>query len=88
MPLRDHFHPPLERRRHWQGFHGAWPAMIVLALAPKLPRRYVAEPRVQLSGSAEIDVGTFDEDEASSSSSNVPTSISALPPSCTRGSAT
>lgn len=66
MPLRDHFHPPLERRRRWQGFHGAWPAMIVLALAPKLPRRYVAEPRVQLGGSAEIDVGTFDEDEASS----------------------
>ena len=67
MPLRDHFRPPLERRRHWQGFHAQWPAMIVLTLAPKLPRRYVAEPRVQLGVSAEIDVGTFEEDDASSS---------------------
>ena len=41
--------------------------MIVLTLAPKLPRRYVAEPRVQLGVSAEIDVGTFEEDDASSS---------------------
>jgi hypothetical protein len=66
MPLRDHFRPPLESRRHWQGFHAQWPAMIVLALGPKLPRRYVAEPRVQLGVSAEIDVGTFDEEDASS----------------------
>ncbi len=61
MPLRDHFRPPLEPRRHWEGFHAQWPAMIVLALAQKLPRRYVAEPRVRLGGSAEIDVGTFEE---------------------------
>jgi hypothetical protein len=67
MPLRDHFRPPLERRRHWGGFHAQWPAMIVLALGRKLPPRYVAEPRVQLGGSAEIDVGTFEEEEAPSS---------------------
>jgi len=41
--------------------------MVVLTLAPKLPRRYVAEPRVRLGGSAEIDVGTFEEVEASPS---------------------
>ncbi len=44
--------------------------MIVLALAPKLPSRYAAAPRVQLGGSAEIDIGTFDEDEASTSGLN------------------
>jgi hypothetical protein len=59
MPLRDHFRPPLERRRHWEGFHAQWPAMLVLALSPKLPRRYGAEPRVHLGASAEIDVGTL-----------------------------
>lgn len=64
MPLRDHFHAPLDSRRNWQGFHTQWPAMIVLALGPKLPRRYVAEPRVQLGASAEIDVGTFEDDAA------------------------
>jgi hypothetical protein len=65
MPLRDHFRPPLERQRHWEGFHAQWPAMIVLALSPQLPRRYVAEPRVHLGVSAEIDVGTFEEEETS-----------------------
>jgi predicted cobalt transporter CbtA len=47
LPLRDHFRPPLERRRHWGGFYAQWAAMMVLALSPKLPRRYGAEPRVQ-----------------------------------------
>ena len=41
--------------------------MMVLALVPKLPRRFVAAPRVQLGGSFEIDVGTFEEEVASSS---------------------
>jgi hypothetical protein len=66
MPLRDHFRPPLERRRHWEGFHGGWPMMIVTHLASRLPPRYVAEPRVRLGASAEIDVGTMDEDQVSS----------------------
>jgi hypothetical protein len=65
MPLRDHFRPPLYNRRHWQGFHGAWPTVIVTALNRKLPPRYVAEPRVNLRGSTEIDIGTFHEDDSS-----------------------
>jgi hypothetical protein len=64
MPLRDHFRPPLYNRRHWEGFHGQWPAMLVMALNRKLPPRYIAEPRVHLGGSAEIDVGTFEEEGA------------------------
>src|SRR5262245_55522557 len=37
--------------------------MIVMALAPKLPPRYVAGPRVHLGAYFEIDVASYDEDE-------------------------
>ena len=61
MPLRDHFQPPLSKRRSWEGFHGQWPAMIVMALARKLPPGYVAEPRVHLGAYYEIDIGSYEE---------------------------
>jgi hypothetical protein len=64
MPLRDHFHPPLSDRRSWAGFHGQWPAMIVIALNRRLPERYIAEPQVYLGSGIEIDAATFEEDEA------------------------
>jgi len=44
MPLRDYFHPPLDKVRSWSEFHGQWPAMIVLALGQKLPNRNFAGP--------------------------------------------
>jgi hypothetical protein len=62
MPLRDHFRPPLDNQRHWEGFHGQWPGMIVLGLIPHLPERYFAEPRLHPNASSEIDVATFHED--------------------------
>jgi hypothetical protein len=62
MPLRDHFRPPLDDMRHWEGFHATWPVMIVALLRRKLPRRYFAEPRIHSGASAEIDVTTFEED--------------------------
>ena len=65
MPLRDHFRPPLDNRRHWEGFHATWPVMIVSLLRRKLPRRYFAEPRVHPASSAEIDVATFEDEEES-----------------------
>jgi hypothetical protein len=65
MPLRDHFRGPLDKMRHWEGFHGQWPAMMVLELLRKLPARYFAEPRVHPGGSAEIDVGTVHDEEVS-----------------------
>jgi hypothetical protein len=64
MPLRDHFRPPLSDRRSWEGFHGQWPSMIVLALSRRLPQCYIAEPQVHLGSSIEIDVATFEEGEA------------------------
>jgi hypothetical protein len=62
MPLRDHFRPPLDDMRHWEGFHATWPVMIVALLRRKLPRRYFAEPRVHSGASAEIDVTTFERE--------------------------
>ena len=63
MPLRDHFHSPLDNQRRWGGFHGQWPAMMVLGLLGKLPPRYFAEPRVNPGGSAEeeYEIRVFDQ---------------------------
>src|SRR4051812_8824883 len=55
MPLRDHFRPPLDNMRHWEGFHGHWPAMMVLALSRKIPPRYVAAPCDSCDPDIEID---------------------------------
>lgn len=62
MPLRDHFRPPLDELRHWEGLHGGWPMMMVASLRGILPRRYFAEPRVRSGASAEIDVATFESE--------------------------
>ncbi len=64
MPLRDHFHSPLDDAASWEGFHGQWPAMIVVDLARRLPEGYVAAPRVHLGAFVEIDVATFEKDAA------------------------
>ena len=64
MPLLDHFHSPFADRRSWEGFHNAWPTVIVMGLNRKLPRRYAAEPGVHLGSSVEVDVGTYEEDDA------------------------
>lgn len=60
--LRDHFRPPLDDQRHWEGFHATWPVMIVAQLRQQLPRGYFAEPRVHSGASAEIDVATFEHE--------------------------
>jgi hypothetical protein len=71
MPLRDHFRPPLDDLRHWEGFHATWPVMIVAQLRRRLPPRYFAEPRVHSGASAEIDVTTFhSEDSLASATGN------------------
>lgn len=62
MPLRDHFLPPLDNMRHWEGFHATWPVMIVALLHKKLPRRYFAEPWILPGSRAEIDVATIVEE--------------------------
>jgi hypothetical protein len=44
MPLRDHFRPPLDNMRHWEGLLAGWPVRIVALLHLKLPRRYPEYP--------------------------------------------
>ena len=61
MPLLDHFRPPILNKRSWEGFHGMWPAIMVMDLCKTLPDQYSAEPRVHLGKNFEVDVCTFDE---------------------------
>ena len=41
MPLRDHFRPPLDNKRHWESILAGWPMMIVALLRYKLLGRYL-----------------------------------------------
>lgn len=61
MPLRDHFHAPIDDFVPWEGLHGQWPAVIVQDLVKKLPPRYFAVPRIHV-GQVEIDVAAFDRE--------------------------
>jgi hypothetical protein len=62
MPLLDHFHPPLEKARHWESFHSFWTSAITQSLNHDwLPSQYVAEPHVTLGVFVEADVGAFEE---------------------------
>jgi hypothetical protein len=67
MPLRDHFHPPLFHRRHWEGFHSAWANTIVRHLSVRLPHRYYAEPQIHLGVDVETDVVTLEEEQPTGS---------------------
>ena len=64
MPFRDHFRPPVSKRHSWEEVHGGWPMMIVQKLAPLLPDGYQAAPRVHLGSYFEVDIGTFENDDA------------------------
>src|SRR3954454_14410335 len=64
MPLRDHFRAPTSRSASWEPLHGQWPAVIVQQLKKILPPRYVAGPRVHAGARVEIDVATYEKDEA------------------------
>ena len=63
MPLRDHFRPPVESEHSWDELHGMWPAVIVQQLSDKLPKGYLAAPRVHLGSAFEIDVSTSERVE-------------------------
>jgi hypothetical protein len=67
MPLLDHFRPPVVNKGTWEGFHGMWPAIIVVDLCRSLPDRYSAEPRVHIGSDFEIDVCTFNREAAAES---------------------
>ncbi|MGL4555499.1 MAG: DUF4058 family protein [Gemmataceae bacterium] len=62
MPLRDHFHPPLDDLTTWEVLHGGWPMVIAQHLNAHLPARYVAGPRVHAGAQIEIDVAAYERD--------------------------
>jgi hypothetical protein len=63
VPLFDHFHAPLRKRRHWESFHSSWTTFIARQLNKKpLPAGFIAEPHVTLGVAVEADVATFDEE--------------------------
>ncbi len=64
MPLRDHFGPPLTHRASWEVLYGQWPAVIVQQLRKQLPPGFVAAPQVHAGSQVEIDVATYEKDNA------------------------
>jgi hypothetical protein len=64
MPLRDHFHAPVDAKHSWEGFHGMWPGSIVRLLVNHLPPEYIAEPRAHRGTAYEIDVSAHENKDA------------------------
>ena len=63
MPLRDHFHSPVDDKRRWDSLHGGWPMKICESLFAQMPEEFTAVPTVHLGGSVEIDIGAFEDVE-------------------------
>lgn len=57
--LRDHFHPPLKGRRHWEALHSDWACSLAADLNSRLPADFIAEPSVHFG--IEIDVSAWKE---------------------------
>jgi hypothetical protein len=69
MPLRDHFHAPLSKSRHWQNLHSAWANALRDHLnRDLLPPEYFAEVEISLGSKLEIDVAKFENEEKVSES--------------------
>jgi hypothetical protein len=62
MPLRDHFHPPVDRIASWEEMHALWPGLMSVHLNEILPEGYRSGPRVHLDSVVEVDVATFERD--------------------------
>lgn len=63
MPLRDHFHSPVNDRHRWDAVHGQWPGEIVRTLFDLLPAGFVAEPKIHHGSPFEVDVSMLEEDD-------------------------
>lgn len=63
MPLRDHFHPPFDRRVPWESLHNGWCSEITARLNVVMPRGFVALDRMRIDGNLEIDLGAAEDDE-------------------------
>ena len=64
MPIRDHFHPPIEYRLPWTSLHSAWIGEIAGRLNELLPTEFVALDSLRLSGGLEIDIAAAESGES------------------------
>jgi hypothetical protein len=69
MPLRDHFHSPVNDTHSWDELHGQWPGEIVRHLTTVLPAGFRAAPRVHLGSAFEVDIGSYELDSRGSNAS-------------------
>lgn len=56
--LRDHFHPPLKGRRHWEAFLSSWACNLAAAINQQLPQDWFAEPKANFG--IKIDTATVE----------------------------
>ncbi|MGL4420483.1 MAG: DUF4058 family protein, partial [Gemmataceae bacterium] len=66
MPLRDHFHSPVNDKHRWDAVHGGWPMEIVRTLFDIIPPGFVAEPQVHHGAPFEVDVSMIENDDRQS----------------------
>ena len=66
MPLRDHFHSPLDNYSSWEEVHGLWPGVIAMRLNSILPPQYRCGLKIHLGTLVEVDVATFKREGATS----------------------
>jgi hypothetical protein len=66
MPLRDHFHSPVNDTHSWDELHGQWPGEMVRHLQSILPAGFRAAPRVHLGSAFEVDIGSYELDSRDS----------------------
>jgi len=86
MPLRDHFRPPVTSFASWEELHGAWPATIAYRLNALLPPEYRSGVKVHLGSRVEVDVGTFEVENARAAGTGAPAGSRPAPPAATRRS--
>jgi hypothetical protein len=72
MPLRDHFRPPVTKFASWEELHGAWPGVIAFRLNALLPPEYRSGVKVHLGNLVEVDIGTFETENAGASAGEPP----------------
>ena len=61
MPLKDHFHPPVDLRAPWESMGTLWVSKVMAHLNRILPGdRYLAFANVHLGSEAEADIAEFE----------------------------
>jgi hypothetical protein len=80
MPLRDHFHPPLQLQYPWDSFHSSWATRLADVLNDEwLPPEFLAVEHTHAGTQLEIDVATFEDREQRPNTSSNGSATATLP---------